>query len=484
MQRKFLTNLALLLFLNVLVKPFYIFGIDVGVQNAVGSEEYGLFFIVLNFSFLFNILLDLGITQFNNRNIARDNQLLNKHFSTILIVKLLLGIIYFLITFSGALIMGYGAMELYFLLFLAMNQFLLMLIQYLRSNISGLFLFKTDSFLSVIDRVLMILICGLLLWGGVAGQSFKIEWFIYAQTFSYFITALISLIIVIKKSAFKKLNWDWFFIITIIRQLYPFSILVFLMTIISRVDTVIISVLLPEGTGDNQAGIYAHAYRLLDAFANYAFLFSVLLLPIFARMIKQKDSIEHLCKLAFSILFIASVIISVNTFFFSTDIINLLYEEQLAESSSMLQLIMFAFVPISITYVFGSLLTANGSLRKLNLVYLVSVGISIILNLILIPRYLALGSAVANLSAQAFAAAAQVYLVVKIFRFKLNFKYVASLLLFVIFVVLLNLLFDVAGFNRIFNFLTISLLSFALALLLRIINLPEIFRTLKQKSLP
>jgi|GEM_PF-5217839 len=41
MQRTFLTNLFLLLVLNLLVKPFYILGIDAGVQDAVGSEEYG-----------------------------------------------------------------------------------------------------------------------------------------------------------------------------------------------------------------------------------------------------------------------------------------------------------------------------------------------------------------------------------------------------------------------------------------------------------
>ena len=36
-QRRFLTNLALVLVLNLLVKPFYILGIDAGVQDAVGT---------------------------------------------------------------------------------------------------------------------------------------------------------------------------------------------------------------------------------------------------------------------------------------------------------------------------------------------------------------------------------------------------------------------------------------------------------------
>ena len=47
MQRSFLLNLALLLVLNLLVKPFYILGIDAGVQDAVGSAGYGTYACLL-----------------------------------------------------------------------------------------------------------------------------------------------------------------------------------------------------------------------------------------------------------------------------------------------------------------------------------------------------------------------------------------------------------------------------------------------------
>lgn len=482
MQRKFLTNLALLLFLNVLVKPFYIFGIDVSVQNAVGSDEYGLFFVVLNFSFLFNIILDLGITQFNNRNIAQHSQLLNKHFSSIIVVKLALGVFYFIITFTGALIIGYDSARLYFLVFMALNQFLLMLIQYLRSNISGLLLFKTDSFMSVLDRILMIIICGALLWGGISEKAFQIEWFIYAQSFSYFITALIALMIVVKKSKFKKLNWNCLFILSIIKQLYPFSILVFLMTIASRIDTVVINIILPEPQSDIQAGIYAHAYRLLDAFSNYALLFSVLLLPLFSRMIKQKESIEHLAKLAFTLLFIASVIVSVNTCFYSYEIIDLLYNNHIQQSADLLEILMFAFIPIATTYVFGSLLTANGSLTKLNIVYSVSVLISLGLNIALIPLLQAKGSGIANLTAQLFAAISQVIIAVLLFRFRFNLRYLLLLVAFVVLVVVLNIVAQRIDYFWGAEFILISVVSFLIALIMRIIDLKEIINTIKNKN--
>jgi len=115
MQKKFITNLALLLFVNLLVKPLWIFGIDRQVQNTVGPEEYGLYFFLFNFSFLFYIFLDLGITNFNTRNIAQNNQLLNKHLSGISILKLLLGVLYGVVMIVFGIVWGYKGRELYIL---------------------------------------------------------------------------------------------------------------------------------------------------------------------------------------------------------------------------------------------------------------------------------------------------------------------------------------------------------------------------------
>ena len=79
MQRTFLTNLALVLVLNLLVKPFYILGIDAGVQQAVGAEVYGGYAALLSLSFLLNIVLDLGLTNYSTRHIAQHTQLMGKY---------------------------------------------------------------------------------------------------------------------------------------------------------------------------------------------------------------------------------------------------------------------------------------------------------------------------------------------------------------------------------------------------------------------
>ncbi len=70
MKREFFINIILLVGINLLIKPIYIFGIDRVVQNAVGKEAFGLYFAVFNFTFLLQIINDFGIHTFNNKHIS------------------------------------------------------------------------------------------------------------------------------------------------------------------------------------------------------------------------------------------------------------------------------------------------------------------------------------------------------------------------------------------------------------------------------
>jgi len=422
MQRKFLTNLALLLFLNILIKPFWILGIDRSVQNVVGAEDYGLYFALFNFSFLLNILLDIGITNFNNKNIAQNNYLLSKHFSSIVVLKMALVCFYASITLLSE--------QFKLLLLLAFNQFLLSFILYLRSNLAGLHLFKTDSVISVLDRILMIVICGILLWGNVTEQTFQIEWLVYAQTAAYVLTAIATFILVLTKTKFMRLKWNFPFFIMILKQSFPFAVLILMMTFYNRIDTVMMERMLPDGA--IQAGIYAQGYRLLDATNMIAYLFAVLLLPIFARMVKFKESVEQLVKLSFSLLITPAIIIAIGSFIYRTEMMNLLYDEHIELSAPVFGLLMSCFIAIAITYIFGTLLTANSNLKELNIMAGCGILINIALNIYLIPLYHAKGAAIASLVTQFTTALIQVLIVQYIFKFRVNYRLLITLVVFTI----------------------------------------------------
>lgn len=483
MQRKFLTNLSFLLLVNLIIKPIWIFGIDLSVQNTVGAEQYGFYFNLFNFSFLFNILCDFGITNYNNRNIAQNNQLLNKHFSSIVILKVLLGIFYLFITLIAAVLWGYKNVEIQMLIFLAINQFLISFILYLRSNISGLLMFKTDSILSVLDRIVMIAICSVLLWGGITSSPFRIEWFVYSQTVAYIITALVAMLLVIKKASFKKFTWNYPFFLLILKQSLPFAILVLLMSFYNRLDTVMLVRLIEGPEGKIQSGIYAHSYRLLDASNNIAYLFSLLLLPLFAKLIKTRSPIDKMVKLSFSILFVISVTVTAICFAYNVEIIDFLYDHYIEESARLFPILMTCFIAISTTYVFGTLLTANGNLKHLNYLAAAGMVLNLVLNLILIPRLGAYGSAWASLVTQIIMAILQVILSFYFFNLKVRISYLLSLLFYLTGVILSVIVVLHLSIAPLIGGAVIIVISILISTSLRLLNIKSFAEILKNKSM-
>ena len=413
-QKDFVFNLCLLIFLNLLVKPFWMLGVDVGVQNSVGAESYGIYFAIFNFTMLFNMVLDMGTTNFNNRNIARNTQLLDKHLSSYIVLRLLLGVAYFVVIFAVALLIGYRGFQLKLLFWIGLNQFLSAFLLYVRSNISALLMFKTDSVISVTDRLLMILFCGLLLWGNVTDKPFRIEWFVWCQTAAYLITIAIALTIVLRKAHLRKLTWNKAFFLVIIKKSLPYALITLLMASYYRIDSVLLERLLPRDIAATQAGIYATAFRLLDALVMISYLFSVILLPLFSKMLKQKEDIVPVVRTSFSFLFLFSVSAVVILYVYREPVIQLLYDEHIDDSVGVFRLIMFGLIPISMNYLFGTLLTANGSMKELNITAAIGIVINVTVNLLLIPRMFACGSAVASFCTQFTVAVLQFLLALRI----------------------------------------------------------------------
>jgi O-antigen/teichoic acid export membrane protein len=415
-QKDFLFNLFILLFLNLLIKPFYVFGIDLEVQKAVGTETFGFYAAVFSFTLIFNMLLDLGLTNFNNRNIAQNTQLLSKHISGILTLKFLLAIFYLVIVFIVGMIIGYDSFQLKLLAWIALNQFLNALILYLRSNVAALLMFKTDSILSVLDRLLMIIICSMLLWGNITDKPFDIMWFIYAQTASYLIAVAVAFTIVLLKAKITRLTWNFTFYRAILKKSFPFALLTMLMAIYGCIDSVLIERILPKDIAAYQTGIFAYPFRFLNALVMIAFLFATILLPLFSKMLKAKEDLVPIIKSAFTVLFFFSVTSTVLLIAYRMPVLHWLYSGIAEESVSVFLFLIPCIIPLSVTYIFGTLLTANGNLRVLNITSGIAIAVNIAINFTLIPILQARGAAIACLSTQTAVALMQFILAFRLLK--------------------------------------------------------------------
>ncbi|MFA8299706.1 MAG: polysaccharide biosynthesis C-terminal domain-containing protein [Hyphomicrobiales bacterium] len=492
MQKKFLSNLILVLFLNLLVKPVYIFFIDRGVQNAVGTVDYGFYFNLLNYVLILNIILDLGITNYNNRNIAQNSQLLSKHFSGIIVLRLFLGLAYVITTlFISIFYYHLDILQIKVLLLLGVNQFLVSFTLYLRSNISGLLLFRTDSLISVLDRLLLIIICGFLLLNESTRLNFNILWFVYAQTFAYACTTLTALVVVLRKVKGFKIKFNYPFYLMIIKQSFPLALLVFLMGFYLRSDALFLKRMLDNG--DYYVGVYAAAFRIFEAGNNISFLMAGLLLPLFSKMLKNKDSVERIVKLSFTMVIVSSMLVAVISTFYDMEIMSLLYGKGVSESSVAYQIrikeiaqafsiIMIGFIPVSGSYIFGTLLTANGSFKILNWIAFASVIVSFSLNILLIPHMQATGACIANVSACMLSLILQLIVTRKLFHFSFGMKYLLKIASYIFIIFVLGYYSKYISSQWLVNLIVLVFLSIGLALTLRLIKVKAFFQILKEKD--
>ncbi len=430
MRRVFVRNLALVLVLNLLVKPFYILGIDAEVQVRVGTTAYGTYNALLSLSFLLNILLDLGITNWNTRHIARDPASMRDQVSGLIALRLLLAVLYVVVMGLSAWVLGYGPEHLAMLAVLAFNQFLVATILYLRSNVAGAQRFAQDSLLSVLDRVLLIAICSWMLWVHFAGRAFPLKWFVLAQTVSYAITCAVAFLLVAKAGGGVPFpHWKPQRVREVLKESFPFALLVLLMSFYYRTDTVMLERMLPDGA--YHAGVYAQGFRFFESLNMLGYLFAGLLLPMFSRMLKEGADTGPLAGLAWRLVLLGTIAVAAFCSAHAEEVLRLRYGASTEPTApAAFAVMIWSFVAVCTTYVFGTLLTASGDLITLNRMAAVGMALNIGLNWLLIPRSAALGAAWAGVITQGATAIVQVVLASRRFRFKPRPSHVMGLAIY------------------------------------------------------
>lgn len=478
MQRKFFGNLLFLLFLNLLVKPFWILGIDRAVQNHVGYDAYGEYFALFNFSFLLNIFLDLGLTNYNNRNVAQSQVMFHKYLGTMLRLKLVLAVVYALLTLGLGLILGYNSGAFKIMGILAFNQFLLSFILFLRSNLSGLFMFRTDSIISVLDRLLLIAGVGFLLLYE-DGKLLSVKTFIVSQSIAYGVVVAVLLAILFKVRDKNVAKIRRSFSYAMLKQSLPFALLVLLMSLYTKVDAVMLERLLPNGKFFT--GIYAQSYRLLEALNMVAFLFSTLLLPTFAKMLKTGDSVAELSLSASKMLGVFSFGAVVFGFIYTQNIISAMYPDATELSFQVLPLLLLCIIPISGTYIFGTMLTAAGNLRWLNIMAASGLLINLVLNFILIPKYNVMGAVYATVITQFLTFIAQLIISKKYHKIVDSIK-VYTQLIMVVALLYVNHIYLLSDLNPYLSFSLNAFVFIGLTLIFKLLDVKYFMQLLRSRE--
>lgn len=386
MRKSFVQNIAFLILVNLIVKPFWVLGIDRNVQNTVGHEVFGIYQAMFNVSLIFNILLDLGLHAYNTRVISRSPMAMRNLFANIFVVKLILAGIYLCVIITYGIINGFSAFSSQLLLLLGLMQIALSFLVFLRSNIAAMQLFKTDSLFSVFDRLIAIIILGIILFAVTPLRSkFTIEWYAWVQLIAYTLSTITAFLVC---RGLQKIEWRHFKfkkIRTALKRSVPYAALIFLMAIYMRIDVVLLELISADAS---VAGRYAAAFRILDVSNNMSgVLIAGILLPLFTKMIAKKENYRSVVDLSISFLIPFSVALAVICAVWGYDIMQLMYRDIGPQDARVLSWLMCCFPFYCINYIYSTLLTANGNIKTLIGNSAVAVLLALLLNFTLLSTH-------------------------------------------------------------------------------------------------
>ncbi len=444
MHRIFFSNLLFSLLLNLLIKPIAIFGIDAQVQNVVGLDQYGLYFSLLSLSLILNILMDLGINNYVIKTVAKNQEEAKSQISSILLLRLVLFLVYIILLFTSAFLLGYDSMAMKLLFFLGLNQLFIVFIAYFRGFFSGLQHYKLDSFFSVFDRIILIITAGSVLLLNM-GYEMSIPLYIQLQTFGYFLTFVLAFIFF--KRIVGTIHWqiDLLHFKSVLQKSLPFALLIILMSIYTRIDGILLHEL--GSDGNVQAGIYATGFRLLDALYMFGMIFAGLLFPMFSNVLNESmQKVRELVLISANFLMSGVIVVVFLLIFHAEYILRFIYTPDVRVIIPFCFL-MLSFIGIAMNFVFGTLLTANGNLKELNIISATGVLINICLNIFLIPKYGAAGAGFTAFITQMTMAITQFILCARYFQLKVGILKIGKWLLFTFSFISAIFLFDFALIN-------------------------------------
>lgn len=430
MRAAFVKNLLWLQLLNWLVKPLWILWIEREIQLRMGDGWYGVYSLHFNLVLLFAVLLDAGLNSYVSREIAAHGRLL--HPKRMFFLRLGLGLVYVVLVLLVARVQN--GIEAEFLLFALINQIMASVVLMLRSVLQGKQRFVSDSWLSVIDRLVALAICTWML------KSFTVAMFAseggvlnfqVAQFFGYATALVVGLVLVFWKGkgamegasdgavASQKTLGDWG------KEVVWFGVMALAMSLFTRIDVQMIQRYAGSVAqqGYEEIGLYAKGYRLLDAALIFSTLLSTQLLPLLSKRIAAGEDSRPIMDIGFRLVFMVSVGVASAAWFYGDFLMNwlyhgqkelgsvteaggvevlrtMVYSPQILQVSMIFKVLMLAFVPMSLVHVFGTYVTAAGQMRWLAKLALVCVVINVAFNYSEIPKVGALAAAVGCLLTQ------------------------------------------------------------------------------------
>ncbi len=388
-----LTNSALLLMSRVLLKGIS-FVVVVMTIRYLGVARFGLVSYALAVSGVFSIVLDLGVTQFTIREIAKEAAVQSEILSAALWMKIAAASLAAVASLTGALVWGStgngGAVVWILVAATAVRS----IGQVPYSAFAGK---QRMGFIAAADVVqILALIVGVTLTiamnGGVLGIAFS-----YSGSFAA--TMLFSFLMVPRVMPISRAAPTVSLVLHILKRSYPLALMAMSVEIYSKIDTIMLKLLVD----DVAVGYYASAYRFVATSLVFSGAYISALFPFLSNwLIRSVRRFRKYATASFRGLLYTGLGLSLFLSTIAPEILGFLYGEEFVIAAQTLRVLSWATTAMFLGGLTSTLMIVLGS-QLLNFVFIAcTILVNLLLDLVLIPRMHHTGAALATLLAEGF----------------------------------------------------------------------------------
>ncbi|MCR5738108.1 MAG: flippase [Eubacterium sp.] len=364
------------------------------IANYLGVTKYGIISFSTSFIGIAILLIDLGITTYVTREVARNRKRLDEYINLTLPLKLILSFAVFFLGLFFLIVSGCGKTTIVVTLIYMVEMILMTFTQLINGIFQAYEELKYQSIGALIN-------CGLLI-GGILITILS-DWGIYGIALSY----------VVGYSGFfgfmawryvKQFGWPSPKIncsksLLIIKKSLPFGITTLFNTIYFGINTVMLSGM----KGDYEAGIYKAVFNILLVFTTLFSVYQLVLFPVVSNFfVNQKGLIQKSYEKSVKYLMAVILPICAGIFFYAKQILMLIYNQSYGEAILPLKISIWTVIVLFLNGATILVLNAINMERRVTMIYLLGAVVNVLINLLLVPGYSYNGSAVATLTSCSF----------------------------------------------------------------------------------
>jgi O-antigen/teichoic acid export membrane protein len=372
-----------------IANPIISITLTLTVARLTGTQGLGVYTFVLSILALFEIMAGLGIRDYVIREVARRPSEWGKYFSTSVVIGLVsAGILQFAL-FLFAQAMDYEPIMTKALFIAGFALFPTVVAYFAQSIFYANQRMEFVSAITVGENLVKASVGIACLYLGFGLLS--LFWaFLLSRVFS----ALWLIVLLFRKMGRPAFGWDRHVLRALLKVSPTFIGLGLAAALYWRVDILFLS----KWGGSAALGTYSAAYRLMYIFYLLASSLMTALFPLFSKSFAE--SIDHFRLLSaktVKYLLLVLVPMATTTTLLAPSLVPFLYGDRFGATVTVLQVAIWMIVPLGIAKVFANALIASNRQDRDLRVNLVRLAFNVALTAVLVPRYGALGAAIATL---------------------------------------------------------------------------------------